>query len=180
MQKRATSRDVTGRVTWFVAVAMSWTLGCATPERAPSQQELAVSQRAPGARTSGVEHVGLAVHDLETTQRFFTEALGFQITGQDEDYPAAFLTDGVTIVTLWQVEKPDEATPFDRRRNIGLHHLAFRLDSMEELNMMYERIKDWPGVRIEFAPEVLNGGPSRHMMFYEPGGIRLEFIVRVR
>jgi hypothetical protein len=31
-------------------------------------------------------------------------------------------------------------------------------------------------VKIEFAPEPLGGGPTRHMMCAIPGGIRLELI----
>jgi lactoylglutathione lyase len=31
-------------------------------------------------------------------------------------------------------------------------------------------------VRVEFAPELLRGGPAKHCMLYEPSGIRVEFI----
>jgi hypothetical protein len=39
------------------------------------------------------------------------------------------------------------------------------------------RLARAPGVRIEFGPEPLRGGPMMHMMCYEPSGIRVEFIV---
>ena len=46
-----------------------------------------------------------------------------QILG-NPDYPAVFVGDGLTRITLWQIKDPVTAAPFDRRRNIGLHHLA--------------------------------------------------------
>jgi hypothetical protein len=79
------------------------------------------------------------------------------------------------LVTLWQVK--DEAAPiaFDRRKNIGLHHLALRAADEAALATILERVSAWPGVTVEFAPEQLGAGPKRHMMIYEPGGIRIEF-----
>ena len=128
-------------------------------------------------KTYGVHHVGLAVKDLEVTSAFFTKALGFKKVDERPDYPAHFVTDGNQLITLWQVSEPDTATSFDRKRNIGLHHMAFQLGNFEDLERMHKRLKNWPGVRIEFAPEPVGKGPAEHMIFYEPGGIRLEFIV---
>ena len=79
------------------------------------------------------------------------------------------------MVTLWQAD--EGAIEFDRKKNIGLHHLAFKLRSFEDLDAMHKKIEDWPGVEIEFSPENVGEGPAKHMIFYEPGGIRLEFIV---
>ena len=31
-------------------------------------------------------------------------------------------------------------------------------------------------IEIEFMPELVGAGPRKHMMCYEPGGIRVEFI----
>lgn len=31
-------------------------------------------------------------------------------------------------------------------------------------------------IKIEFAPENLGAGPTKHMMLYEPSGNRVEFI----
>ena len=126
-------------------------------------------------KTHGVHHIGLAVKDLQTTLHFFTEALEFKEIGGKPDYPSVFVTDGHVMVTLWQANK--DAAEFDRKKNIGLHHMAFKLGSFEDLNVMHEKIKDWPGIKIEFAPELVGEGPAKHMIFYEPGGVRLEFIV---
>jgi len=67
-------------------------------------------------------------------------------------------------------------TDFDRKTNIGLHHVALEVGSEDELNALADKVRDWPGVTMEFEPEPLGGGPRKHMMFAEPGGIRIEII----
>lgn len=125
--------------------------------------------------TYGVHHFGLTVKDLKTTSDFFINALEFKQVGGKPDYPSIFVSDGHVMVTLWQAN--ENASDFDRKDNIGLHHMAFKLNNFDDLYAMHEKIKDWPGVKIEFSPEHLGDRPAKHMMFYEPGGIRLEFIV---
>lgn len=65
---------------------------------------------------------------------------------------------------------------FHYRKNTGLHHLALAVQSEEVLNTASLKIKKHSGVKIEFMPELLGDGPRKHMIFYEPGGIRLELI----
>ncbi|NKB38754.1 MAG: VOC family protein [Gammaproteobacteria bacterium] len=127
------------------------------------------------ALTSGFNHVGLTVLDLDKSTRFFTYTLGWKLSGQDPDYPASFLTDGEMFLTLWQVKDPASALKFDRKNNVGLHHLAISVPGFAELDALYEKVKAVDGVVIEFAPELAYGGPSKHMMIREPGGNRLEF-----
>ena len=128
------------------------------------------------APTRGVHHVGLTVPDLAAARRFFIEDLGYQLRGEKPDYPAAFVSDGTTLITLWQVADPGQAVAFDRTRNLGLHHLAIAVDGHAELDALHQRLTHVADAEIEFAPELLGGGPSRHMMVRIPGGIRVEFI----
>lgn len=128
------------------------------------------------ALTSGAHHVGLTVPDLSKTKAFFVDTLGFAQVGEVPDYPAVFLTDGTTMITLWQAEDPDTAVPFDRKNVIGLHHLAMRVADDAALDALQETLSATDGVEIEFAPESLGGGPAKHMMCAIPGGIRVEFI----
>jgi catechol 2,3-dioxygenase-like lactoylglutathione lyase family enzyme len=127
--------------------------------------------------TLGVHHVGLTVPELAPTLRFFTELLGWQEVGGNPDYPAVFVSDGRVMVTLWRAKDPDNAIPFNKNDNVGLHHLALRVADLETLERIYRKLDAAADVRIEFAPEPLRGGPVRHMMCYEPGGNRIEFIV---
>ncbi|MEE9369586.1 MAG: VOC family protein [Pontiella sp.] len=129
-------------------------------------------------KTQGIDHVGLAVQDLGKTQAFFTEILGFDKIGERPDYPAVFVSDGTVMITLWQVTDPETAINFDRHGNIGLHHLALRVGSMEKLEAIFQTLEDAEGVEIECAPIPLEQGNGAHLMCVEPGGIRIEFISR--
>jgi hypothetical protein len=99
----------------------------------------------------------------------------WNLVGERPAYPAAFVSDGHVLLTLWQVTNHDKLVTFDRKTNVGLHHLALRVGSEEALDDIFSRVSGWPGVVPEFAPENLGEGPKRHAMVYEPGGIRLEF-----
>lgn len=127
--------------------------------------------------TKGINHAGLAVKDLKATAAFFIDTLGFEKAGEKPDYPAIFVTDGAAFITLWQVENPATATAFDRRKNVGLHHLAFTLHSLKELHSLHEKLSTMENVIIEFAPEFLGDGPTTHMMIRDPSGLRFEFVV---
>jgi catechol 2,3-dioxygenase-like lactoylglutathione lyase family enzyme len=124
----------------------------------------------------GVHHVGLSVLDLTSTLRFFIDALGYRASGEKPEYPAAFVTDGKTLITLWQVKDPSHAVGFDRAQNVGLHHLALAVEGHAALDALHERLARRSDVELEFAPELLGAGPSRHMMARITGGIRVEFI----
>ena len=127
------------------------------------------------AVTQGVHHIGLTVPNLSATQSFFVDTLGFQVVGEKPDYPAAFVSDGTTMITLWQASDPASAVPFDRKNVIGLHHFALKVDD-GALEGLHQKLQATDGVEIEFAPESLGGGAMRHMMCSIPGGIRMEFI----
>lgn len=124
--------------------------------------------------TMGTHHIGLTVSKLEASAKFFVDILSWSEVRRDPDYPAIFVTDGTLMVTLWAA-KTDTPKPFDKNENIGLHHLALRVDSFEQLDNVYSRLLE-NEIKIEFAPELLRDGPAKHMMCFEPSGIRIEFI----
>ncbi|MFM0169329.1 VOC family protein [Paraburkholderia sediminicola] len=125
--------------------------------------------------TLGIDHVGLTVRSLSVTRDFFINVLGWTQVGGRPDYPAAFVSDGHVTLTLWEVKDLENCVEFDRKTNVGLHHLALRVGSKEALDAIFTRVSGWRGVVVEFAPENMGEGPKRHAMVYEPGGIRIEF-----
>ena len=129
------------------------------------------------AVTKGAHHIGLTIPNLEAARVFFVEMLGYEQLGEKPEYPAVFLTDGVTMITLWQAEDPDNAVSFDRKNVIGLHHFALLVENHAALDGLHERLEQ-TGVEIEFSPESLGAGDVKHMMCYMPGGIRIEFLSR--
>ncbi|HXU06560.1 MAG TPA: VOC family protein [Polyangia bacterium] len=125
--------------------------------------------------TLGFDHVGLTVADLEASRRFFVECLGWKVVGERPAYPAVYVSDGRAVVTLWRVENAATFVAFDRRKNVGLHHLALKVADRAALDAVHARVAQWQGVTIEFAPEPSGNGPKVHMMIREPGGNRIEF-----
>lgn len=126
--------------------------------------------------TQGINYLGLAVWDLEKSTSFFVDALGWEESGRDDRYARTAVSDGMDRLTLWQVDQSLEIGSFDRRKNVGLHHLALEVVSEDALNEVAVKMNEWPGVEIEFIPELLGEGPRKHMMCCEPGGTRIEFI----
>lgn len=125
--------------------------------------------------TQGAHHVGLTVPDLEQSREFFVNTLGYEQVGEVPDYPAVFLSDGHTMITLWQAEDPANAVAFDRKNVIGLHHLALKVAN-GSLDTLHKQLQNTESVDIEFAPESLGNLPVQHMMCNIPGGIRVEFL----
>ena len=106
--------------------------------------------------------------------------LGWRGVGERPDYPAVFVSDGHGIVTLWQVESPSKANAFDRRANVGLHHLALAVVDRAGLEALHKRVSSWPGVEVEFGPQASGAGPKIHFMVREPSGVRIEFALDPR
>ena len=123
--------------------------------------------------TTGVHHIGLTVADPEESAEFFTRLLGWVVVKRRDDYPAIFVKDNEIMITLWKAQT-EAPVNFNRKTNIGLHHLALRVNSREELLRIYAILKE-NNIDIEFEPTLLGEGPAMHMMCYEPGGIRIEF-----
>lgn len=125
--------------------------------------------------TNGLHHLGLAVPDVKASISFFCDVLGYKLLGERPDYPAAFVSDGTTMLTLWQVEDPATATPFDRRKNIGLHHFAMTVPSIDRLHALHQQLAARDDVEIEFEPSSANSAGAEHFICLIPGGLRMEF-----
>lgn len=124
--------------------------------------------------TRGIHHIGLTVSKLEESADFFVSLLGWKEVRRDEEYPAVYISDGAMMVTLWAI-KEQPSSQFNKTRNVGLHHVAFQVGNESDLNEIQGRLIAG-GIRIEFSPELLGKGPAKHLMCYEPSGIRIEFI----
>ena len=128
------------------------------------------------AQTCGINHLGLTVRDLDQTTAFFVEVLGWAEIARDPDYPRSTVTDGEARLTLWQADMSAPIVAFDRRSNIGLHHVALTVPSKAVLVQLAETIAAQKAVVVEFMPEPMGRGPRQHMIFSEPGGLRIELV----
>ncbi|MEP2989918.1 MAG: VOC family protein [Parasphingorhabdus sp.] len=153
----------------ILIAGMLWTAPLAAQENSSDQNV--------ESQTLDLNHIGFAVSKLDATASFFIDTLGWKAAGGRPEYPAKFVTNGKMFVTLWQVTNPDKAVAFDRKNNVGLHHMAITVRDLETLNNLHKKFVAHPYVVVEFAPEHLGNGPTTHMMIREPSGLRLEFIV---
>ncbi len=127
--------------------------------------------------TLGIHHLGLTVENVDVVSRFFVDALGFKQVGEKPEYPAVFVSDGTVMLTLWQA-KGGDVVAFDRKVNIGLHHVALKVANVERLEELHRALAEHADVEIEFAPEALRE-VAVHMMFSIFGGLRIELIAPV-
>jgi methylmalonyl-CoA/ethylmalonyl-CoA epimerase len=128
------------------------------------------------AKITKINHVAIAVPEIEGALGFWRDALGLEL-GKVEDVPSqkslvAFLPTGESEVELVCPTDADTGTAkFIKEKGPGMHHICFEVDDIEE---MLAELKA-KGVRlINETPTVL---PGRKMAFIHPkssGGVLVE------
>jgi methylmalonyl-CoA epimerase len=86
---------------------------------------------------SAIDHVGVAVTDLDAALGLYTETLGMKLvhreTVQEQGVEAALLDIGDSHVELLAPLGPETSVGrFLERRGAGLHHVAYRVASVQE------------------------------------------------
>ncbi|HUH64950.1 MAG TPA: methylmalonyl-CoA epimerase [Syntrophales bacterium] len=84
-----------------------------------------------------VDHIGVAVNSIEASLKFFANALGLKVEGQEtvteQKVTTAFLPVGDTEVELLQSTAPDgPIAGFIEKKGEGVQHVAFLVDNIEE------------------------------------------------
>lgn len=82
-----------------------------------------------------IDHIGIAVSDLDASLAFFRDALGLELEPAEEiasqRVRAHFLPAGDATFELLEATSPDSAiATFLTRRGPGLHHVALRVDDI--------------------------------------------------
>lgn len=108
-------------------------------------------------RRMGINHIALAVKDIEATHRFYTEAMGFTLEKveiakmRDGKARHAFYStgsDGDQLIAFWDLRDVPGVDDYetDISRGLGLdpfvNHLAFQADSVDDLNAKKQRWLD--------------------------------------
>jgi methylmalonyl-CoA/ethylmalonyl-CoA epimerase len=126
-----------------------------------------------------INHIGIAVRDIDEAARFYTEALGLEVGGieevADQKVKVAFLPLGEVRLELIMPTSPDSAVAKHIEKNgPGFHHVAYQVaDVAAEL----ERLKA-EGVRL--VDEKARGGAHQtRIAFLHPkasGGMLTELV----
>ncbi|MBU5676272.1 methylmalonyl-CoA epimerase [Alkaliphilus sp. MSJ-5] len=128
-----------------------------------------------------VDHIGIAVKNLDETLKFYQDILGLECAGtevvEEQKVKVAFLPVGDTEVELLESTEDDgPIAKFIEKKGEGIQHIAFRVDNIEEA---IEEMKT-KGVRmIDEKPRYGAGGAK--IAFCHPkstGGVLVELSER--
>lgn len=128
-----------------------------------------------------VDHIGIAVKNLEESKKFYTEILGMPALGEEvveqQKVKVCFIPSGDSEVELLESTSPDgPIAKFIEKNGEGIQHIALRVDNIENALADLKA----KGVRlIDETPRYGAGGAS--IAFIHPkatGGILLEISQR--
>jgi len=88
-------------------------------------------------KTLKVDHIGIAVRDLEEALKFYTDILGLTCTGtevvEEQKVKVAFLPCGDSELELLESTSPDgPIARFIEKNGEGIQHIALRVDNIEQ------------------------------------------------
>jgi catechol-2,3-dioxygenase len=116
-------------------------------------------------------HVLFRVGDIERSKAFYTTLLGFHIVEEDPEHGGVFMTlgaDGHTL-DLFPVDDPETAQQPVRNR-LGVHHVAFQVDSPQALKEAYFTLLDYGVEGLRTVDHV----SQQSIYFNDPDGNVLE------
>ena len=84
-------------------------------------------------KISRIEHLGIAVKNIEETLPYYRDILGFECynieTVEDQKVRTAFLKVGETKIELLEATSPDSTiAKFIENRGEGIHHIAYKVE----------------------------------------------------
>jgi catechol 2,3-dioxygenase-like lactoylglutathione lyase family enzyme len=138
----------------------------------------ALVSRVSGVPARGIQHVDLAVGDVERSLAFYDSVLGplglkekFRNLTYRRTEDVVYLEYGVQGFGL----RPADGGVY-RHYEVGIEHLAFEVDDRAEVDEAYQRCVS-AGGKIQSAPEehYLDDGEGYYAFFaFDPDGIRIE------
>lgn len=118
--------------------------------------------------TGGLHHVALTVKNLESCVEFYTQFLGMEIEWQP-DADNYYLTSGNDNLALHRA--PPDFKPSKGQR---LDHLGFIVESMEEVDIWYDYLRD-KQIKMFTVPKTHRDG-ARSFYCADPEGNAIQLI----
>lgn len=128
----------------------------------------------------GIQHIDLAVADVERTLTFYDALLGPLGLNEYARFQTYRGTEEVVYLEFgrsWFGVRPADGGTY-RHYDVGLEHIAFQVDTREEVDEAHQRCVA-AGVRIESPPEehYAYAGEDYYSFFaFDPDGFRIEVV----
>jgi methylmalonyl-CoA/ethylmalonyl-CoA epimerase len=129
----------------------------------------------------GIDHLAIAVPDLETSISWFTNALGFSLKerrkteGASTGMISAVLEAGALTIVLLQGTSPQsQVSQFVERYGPGVQHVAIRMENIDDA------VQEFEAAGLEFDTSLIRG-PGLKQIFTrrdEGSGLMIELIER--
>lgn len=130
-----------------------------------------------------LEHIGIAVKDLEASNELFTKLLGKEYYKMEEvasEYvKTAFFQNGEAKIELLEATAPESAiAKYIEKRGEGIHHIAFEVD---DIHAEIQRLTA-EGFQL-LTPEPKHGADNKLVCFFHPkstNGVLVELCQTIR
>ena len=128
-----------------------------------------------------IDHIGIAVKDMEAAKKFYTEILGMPVQGEEvveqQKVKVCFIPSGDSEIELLESTSPDgPIAKFIEKNGEGVQHIALRVDNIEAALANLKA----KGIRL-IDEEPRYGAGAASIAFVHPkatGGILLELSER--
>lgn len=125
-----------------------------------------------------LEHVGVACKSIAEARRFYEDALGLTLSGEevlaDRGLKVAFFDAGGVKIELLEGLGEDPISKFIEKRGPGIHHLCFEVDDVEGAAASLK------ADGYEFVTEApYEGAPGSRVIFMKPSsafGVLIELL----
>jgi methylmalonyl-CoA/ethylmalonyl-CoA epimerase len=127
---------------------------------------------------TNIDHLGIAVHNLEASIKYYEEALGLHCHGQEEvasqKVKTAFFEAGDVHIELLEPTSPESPiAKFLEKNGEGIHHVAFATNDIDG------QLKKAAGAGVRLIHEVpIDGAANKLVAFLHPKsthGVLTEF-----
>lgn len=130
-----------------------------------------------------LEHIGIAVKDLEVSNDLFAKLLGkshYKIEEVASEYvKTSFFQNGEAKVELLEATSPESAiAKYIKKRGEGIHHIAFEVD---DIHAEMKRLTN-EGFQL-LTPEPKRGADNKLVCFFHPksaNGVLVELCQTIR
>lgn len=133
-----------------------------------------------------IDHIDITVEDLKRAEKFYDKLLpllGFDISTKEytevpeHEYKIVEYHNKNMSIGFVNRREAYQNEKVSRRKAGALHHLAFRADSREEVDLLYGKIKDLPAVIVhppKYHPEYCSDYYA--FFFKDSEGIEYEIV----